>query len=73
MWRATFFLLCPFCFSIFWVLFDAFGNGNTMLERHSLGFDSGIQRCPPVEPNRGVDRGPTGFFAFRIEFGLQLL
>jgi len=27
-----------------------------------------MQWCPPVEPNRGVDRGPTGFFGFWIEF-----
>jgi len=32
-----------------------------------------IQRRPPVEPNRKVDWGPTGFFAFRIEFELQFL
>ena len=37
---------------------------------HMIGVS---QRCPPVEPNWGVDRGPTGFFAFRIEFGLQQL
>jgi len=31
------------------------------------------QRCSPVVPNRRVDRGPTGFFAVRIEFELQFL
>ena len=40
--RAIFLLLCFFGFSVmfcFRVLFDAFGNGNTMSGRHSFGFD----------------------------------
>ena len=31
------------------------------------------QECPSVRPNRGVDLEPTGFFRFRIEFGLRFV
>ena len=31
------------------------------------------QECPLVELNWGVDPGPTGFFRFRIEFGLRFV
>ena len=31
------------------------------------------QWCTPVEPHRGVNRKPTGFCGFQIEFGLQFM
>jgi len=37
----------------------------------SLSVSNVRRQCPPVEPNRGVNQGPTGFFRFRIEFELQ--